>query len=64
MVYELFEKGPCFFNYPIDSTSLGVLLLSKRSSQLLSGPVTDFTKPLLLLPLRDKFAALPQLHST
>lgn len=64
VVYELFETGACFFNYPIDSTSLGIHLLSRLSGQLASSPVTDFTKPLLLLPLWDMFVALPQLHST
>lgn len=64
VVYELFETGACFFKYPIDSTSLGVCLLSKLSGRLASAPVTDFTKPLLLLPLRNTFVALPQLHST
>ncbi len=64
VVYELFEKGTCFFNFPIDSTALGIRLLSKLSGQLSSAPVTDFTKPLLLLSLQKKFVALPQLHST
>lgn len=62
--FELFETGACFFNYPIDSTCLGVCLLSKLSGQLASAPVTDFTKPLLLLPLRKMLVALPQLHRT
>ncbi|CAM4598839.1 unnamed protein product [Leuciscus chuanchicus] len=38
VVYERFETGTCFFNYPIDSTSLGVRLLSKLSGQLSSAP--------------------------
>lgn len=53
-----------FFNFAIDSTALGIRLLSKLSGQLSSAPVTDFTKPLLLLSLQKKFVALPQLHST
>lgn len=64
VVYELFQTGTCFFNYPLDSTSLGVCLLSKLSGQLSSAPVTDFTKPLLLLPLNNMFVALPHLHRT
>lgn len=63
-MYELFQTGTCFFNYPLDSTSLGVCLLSKLSGQLSSAPVTDFTKPLLLLPLNNMFVALPHLHRT
>lgn len=64
IVYELFEPGAHFFNYPIDSTCLGICLQSKLSGQLASAPVTDFTKPLLLLPLKKMFVVLPQLHST
>lgn len=64
VVYELFETGTCFFNYPINSTSLGVCLLSKLSGQLSSAPVANFTKPLFLLPLQNMFVALPQLHNT
>lgn len=64
VLYELFETGACFFKYPMESTCLGVCLLSKLSGQLASAPVTDFTKPLLLLPLQKMFVPLPQLHNT
>lgn len=63
VLFELFETGTAFFNYPIDSTSLGVHLLSKLSGHLASAPVTKFTKPIILLPFRNAFVALPQLHS-
>lgn len=61
---NVLRQGHLFFSYPIDSTSLGVLLLSKLSGQLCSAPVQDFTKPMVLLPLERMFVALPQLHTT
>lgn len=64
VVYEPFETGACFFKHPINSTCLGVCLLSKLSGQLASAPATAFNKPLLLFPLRKMFVALPQLHTS
>lgn len=61
-VCEFFYAGTCFFDNPINSSSLGITVVSGLTGQLLVVPVAQLSKKLVLLPMTDVFVALPQLH--
>lgn len=61
-VCQFYERQGCFYKYPVDSSCLGMRTVTQLSDQLHGVPVTDLTKKLILLPLREGYVALPQLH--
>lgn len=62
VVCELFEKKETFYDYPLDSSALGISVVYRLSGHLQVIPVTEFTKKVILLPYNGAFVALPLLH--
>ena len=61
-IIEEFDRTESFFHYPIDSLCLRIALVSKLSGRLGVVTASKLSKKMVLLPFKDKFVALPQLH--
>ena len=63
-VCQFYERQECFYNYPINSTVVGIKTVSKLSEELQGVAVTDLRERMILLPLKEGqgHAALIQLH--
>lgn len=59
---QFYERQGCFYNYPIDSSCVGIRTVTQLSDQLHGVPVTDLPKKLILLPMQKGYVAFPQLH--
>ncbi len=62
-VCQFYEKEGSFYNYPIESTCVGIRTVTQLSHQLHGVSVTDLTERLILLPLQDGAVAFVQLHN-
>lgn len=62
-VCQFYEKQESFYNYPIESTCVGIRTVTRQSHQLYGVSVTDLTERLILLPLQDGAVAFVQLHN-
>lgn len=59
-----FKKRENFYSPPfIESSNLGIYLVSNLSSELQEMPVSDISQKVVLLPFQTKHVALPMLHS-
>ena len=52
----------CFYNYPIDSSVVGIKTVSKLSEELDGVAVTELTEKIILLPMEEGNVAFIQLH--
>ncbi|KAL7402593.1 hypothetical protein ABVT39_017180 [Epinephelus coioides] len=52
-VCQFYERQGCFYDYPIDSSCVGIRTVTQLSDQLHGVPATDLTKKLILLPVRE-----------
>ncbi|KAL7401006.1 hypothetical protein ABVT39_021403 [Epinephelus coioides] len=55
-VCQFYERQGCFYDYPIDSSCVGIRTVTQLSDQLHGVPATDLTKKLILLPVREGMA--------
>lgn len=62
VVCQYFDKYKPFFDHPLDSSCLGIKMVSGLTDQLQVLSVTDVARKIILLPFRDCFVALPLLH--
>ena len=62
ILYELFENVESFHTYPLDTTCLSVYEVSKLSKTYQVACIQDLTKKFVLLPFKNKYVAMPQLH--
>lgn len=62
VVCDCFSNIDLFYDYPIDSSALGIKLVHGLRGQWQVFPVTEFTKKMVLLPYNGAFVALPLLH--
>ncbi|XP_070404835.1 uncharacterized protein [Nothobranchius furzeri] len=62
IVCQFYDKQDCFCRYPTDLSCLGIRTVAQLSDHLYGVPVTNLTKKLVLLPLRDGHVVFPQLH--
>ena len=61
-VCQFFEKQECFYRYPLDSSLVGISMVSKLSEELRGVAMTDLTEKLVLLPVQEGNVAFIQLH--
>jgi hypothetical protein len=59
-----FLKSECFYTYPQNSESVGVLKLKNMSAEHILCSVHDIAKKCMVLPRKDYFVALPVLHTS
>ncbi|CAM4734218.1 unnamed protein product [Leuciscus chuanchicus] len=59
---NFFETAKSFFNYPMDSSCIGILFVFNLSENLQLLPVEELKTKMVLLPLKTGYLALPLLH--
>ncbi|XP_046892441.1 uncharacterized protein LOC124478255 isoform X1 [Hypomesus transpacificus] len=59
---NFFETDKNFFNYPMDSSRLGILFVFNLSEHLQLLPVEELKTKMVLLPFKTGYVALPLLH--
>ncbi|KAJ8044055.1 hypothetical protein HOLleu_11408 [Holothuria leucospilota] len=62
VLYQKFKERRDFFQYPLDSSQLGIVLVSNLSDDMQYAPVEKISEKLVLLPFKTSFLAVPMLH--
>lgn len=62
LVCDFFTHIETFYDYPIDSSAVGIRLVHGLHGQLQVIHLTEFTKKMVLLPYNGAFVALHLLH--
>ena len=61
-MFEEFEDAELFFSDPVSSISLSIYFVTKLTGIRQTFPVASLLTKYLLLPFKQGFVALPQLH--
>ena len=51
-----------FYNNPLDSTILGIIIVSGLEDELCVSPISEVNRKMVFLRRKGKFVAIPQLH--
>lgn len=63
IVYKKFRCATNFYEWPIDSSDIGVFLVQNLSDRLYVSPLSSVFCKYTLLPHRDKYVAVPVRHT-